>query len=246
MTRNGWIIFGALCVALIGGLAFISQRDKVNVNDVDVTTVQAASSANGNIGDHSEGNMKSKVVLIEYGDFQCPGCGSAYPIVKQVVEKYKDKMGFIFRNFPLTSLHPNALAASAAAEAAGIQGKYWEMHDKLYQNQDSWKDLTGQQRTDYFKQLASSVGVDTDRWLAALDGENVQKKIKFDQAIGQKVGITGTPAFYINGENVGDKYYEGDKVVEKKTDNSRVVWSDATAFENFVIKPALTKNGIAY
>ncbi len=244
MTRNGWIIFGVLCVALLGGLIVISQRDKIDVSKLDGTKVQAAAAENGNIADHTYGNMQSKVILIEYGDFQCPGCASAYPIIKQVTEKYKDKIGLIFRNFPLTSIHPNALAAAAAAESASLQGKYWEMHDKLYENQDTWKNLTGQERTDYFKKLATDIGLDTSKWTADLDSEGVQKKIAFNQALGKKAGVTGTPAFYINGESVGDKYFEGNKLVDNKTDASRLVWSDATAFENLVIKPALEAHGI--
>ncbi len=245
MTKNGWIIFSVLCVALLGGLIFISQRDKVDVSNIDITKVQTAMATNGNIGDHTYGNMQSKVILIEYADYQCPGCGSAYPVIKQVTEKYKDKIGFVFRNFPLTSIHPNALAAAAAAESAGLQGKYWEMHDKLYEGQDAWKNLSGQARTDYFRGLALGVGVNNDTWVSALDSENVQKKIVFDQALGQKAGITGTPSFYLNGKNVGDKYFEDDKLVETKTDKSRLTWSDATAFENLILKPVLQEHGIA-
>ncbi len=245
MTRNGWIIFSVLCITLLGGLIFISQRGKADVANINLESVQAASEQNGNIGDHTYGNMKSKVVLIEYGDFQCPGCGSAHPVIKQVVEKYKDKIGFIFRNFPLSAIHPNALAASSAAEAAGKQGKYWEVHNKLFESQSTWKDLAGQERTDYFKSVATDAGADPTQWLADLDSESVQKKINFDKALGQKKDVSGTPAFYINGNNVGDKYYAGDKLVDKKTENARLVWADATAFENLIIKPALKENGIA-
>lgn len=244
MTRNGWIIFSVLCLGVLGGLIYLSQQGKTDVSAIDVTKVQAAANNNGNIGDHTYGNMQSKVVLIEYGDYQCPGCGSSYPIIKQVVEKYKDKLGFVFRNFPLTTIHPNALAAASAAEAAGLQGKYWEMHDQLYTNQDAWKSLSGQDRTDYFKQLASGLGVKTDTWLTDLDGSATQKKIDFDRELGKKANVSGTPAFFLNGKNVGEQYFEGDHLVETKTDNSRLVWSDATAFENLVIKPALEANGI--
>lgn len=245
MTRSGWIIFSVLCVALLGGLVMISQRGKTDVSNVNTNNIQAASAENGNISDHVYGNMNSKVVIYEYGDFQCPGCGSAYPVIKQVTEKYKDKIGFVFRNFPLTTIHPNALAASSAAEAASLQGKYWEMHDKLYESQNSWKDLSGQTRTDYFKTLAAQVGVDTDKWTKDLDSEAIQKKVNFDQALGKKAGVSGTPSFFIGGKNVGDQYFEGDHIVATKTNDSRVVWSDATAFENLVIKPALKNAGIA-
>ncbi len=245
MSKNGWIIFSALCIALLGGLIFVSQRNKADVSAVNEHSVQAANANNGSIADHVYGNKDSKVILIEYGDFQCPGCGSAYAVVKNATEAYRNKIGFVFRSFPLTTIHPNALAASSVAEAAGLQGKYWEMHDKLYENQSAWKDLTGQARTDYFKQLAEQVGVNVDQWLVDLDSERVQKKISYDQSLGKKAGVSGTPAFFINGNNVGDQYFEGDKLVAQKTDTSQLVWSDATAFENLVIIPALKNAGIS-
>lgn len=246
MSRNGWIIFSILCALVLGGLIYVSQLGKTNVSNIKPEVEQSASAENGNIADHVYGNAKSKVILIEYGDFQCPGCGSSYPIVKQVVEKYKDKIGLIFRNFPLSSIHPNALAAAAAAEAAGLQGKYWEMHNRLYETQNAWKDLSNQVRTDYFKNLAAQIGVDTKKWETDLDKEAVTKKIDFDRALGQKAGVSGTPAFFIGTTNVGDKYFEGDKLVPTKTGNAQLVWSDATAFENLVIKPAMKNAGIDF
>lgn len=245
MTRNGWIIFSILCAGLLGSLIFVSQRDKADIANIDANSVQAASDQNGNIGDHTLGNTKSKVILIEYGDFQCPGCGSAHPVIKQVVEKYKDKIGFVFRSFPLSTIHPNALAASSAAEAAGKQGKYWEVHDRLFESQATWKDLSGQERTDYFKSVAIEMGVDATKWLADLDSDSVQRKINFDKALGQKKDVSGTPAFYINGKSVGDEYYLGDKIVSKNTEGARLIWADATAFETLIIKPALKENGIS-
>jgi len=94
------------------------------------------------------GNENSKVILINYGDFQCSGCAGVHPIVKNITEKYKDKIKFIFRNFIL-SYHTNAKAAAAAAEAAGLQGKYWEMHDLIYESQPSWESLNVEDRTSF-------------------------------------------------------------------------------------------------
>lgn len=246
MTKNGWILFSIMCAVLLGGLIVISQREKADVSGVDVSKIQAASIENGNIADHTYGNMKSKVILIEYGDFQCPGCGSAHPVIKQITEKYKDKMGFIFRNFPLTTIHPNALAASSAAEAAGLQGKYWEMHNTLYESQSSWKDLTGQERTDTFKRFATGIGVNADTWLKDLDSSTIQKKISYDIALGKKSDVTGTPSFFLNGKNVGNQDVKDGKLVPADNDSSTpTVWSSASYFEDLVIKPALKEAGIA-
>jgi protein-disulfide isomerase len=245
MTNKGWIIFTVLCAAILGGLIGVSQKDKIDVSSADLNVAQAATASSGNIADHVFGNQNSKALLIEYGDYQCPGCESAYPIVKQITEKYKDQLGFIFRNFPLSSLHPNALAAAAASEAAGLQGKYWQMHDKLYEDQASWKNLGGENRTDYFVAAAEDLGLDGNKLRTDLNDANVKKKIDFDRALGEKAGVTGTPSFFINGKNVGDDYALNGKIVPKGTEGAQLVWSDASAFENLVIIPALKEKGIA-
>lgn len=245
MTKKGWIIFTVLCVAVFGGLIAISQSGRIDVSNVPLADIHAASKDSGNIADHVFGNEKSKVILFEYGDYQCPGCESAYPIIKQVTEKYKSQLGFVFRNYPLTSIHPNALAAASASEAAGLHGKYWEMHNKLYEDQASWKDLTGTERTDYFVAAAQAVGIDGAAFRNDIDSANVSKKISFDQELGKKAGVTGTPSFFIGDKNVGDQYVLDGKIVPKGTSGAQLIWSDATAFENLVIVPALKANNVA-
>jgi protein-disulfide isomerase len=246
MTKKTWLIFGALCIALIGGLIFISRQSKIDVSNVNLSQVQAASDKNGNIGDHTFGNMKSKVILVEYGDYQCPGCGSAYPVIKEVTEKYKDKIGFIFRNFPLSTIHPNALAAASAAEVAGLNGKFWEMHDQLYSTQSSWESLGGSDRTTYFKQLGTSLGIDASKFSdEALGASNIQAKIRFDQALGNKAGVSGTPGLFIGTKDVGNQYFVGNNIVTKGTSGAELVWSSASSFEKFVIEPALKEAGIS-
>ena len=206
MTTKSWIAFAVICFGLIGGLVYLSQRDKTDVSTIDVTTVQTASAQNGNIADHTYGNMNSKVILIEYGDFQCPYCGQAHPQVKSVTEAYKDKIAFIFRNYPLPTMHPNAKAAAAAVEAAGLQGKYWEMNNKIYETQNDWNNLSTDKRTDIFVSFAKAVGVkDTEKFKTDMSGQDVNKKINFDLALGNKAKVTGTPSFYLNGTKVTDE-----------------------------------------
>ena len=137
MDKFRWIIFAAIIVLVLGGLIVYSRMNStsVDVSNVDATAIIGPSEQNGNIGDHVYNDTESSVILVEYGDFQCPGCGSAHPYVKTLLEEYGDRISFVFRNFPLTSIHPNARAAAAAAEAAGLQGKYWEMHDVIFENQ---------------------------------------------------------------------------------------------------------------
>ena len=244
MTKKAWIIVAVLCTAVLGGLVWLSRSAQVDVTTVDITAIQKASSANGNISDHTSGNMQSKVILIEYADFQCPGCGSAAPVLKEVTEKYKDQLGFIFRNFPLYSSHPNAFAAASAAEAAGLQGKFWEMHDYLYANQNSWNQLVGQERTDYFTSTATQLGINSQTFTTNLTDPNIKKKIDFDVALGKKALVTGTPSLYLNGENVSDKYFADGKLVASTAAGAQTVWSNADAFSTLIIEPALKANGI--
>lgn len=211
MSKKAWIIFAAVCVAVLGGLVFLSRKDKVDVGNVDQTKIVAASSASGNIAEHVFGNKNSKVVLIEYGDFQCPACGSAYPNLKEVSEKYKEKIAFVFRNNPLTTIHPNARAASAAAEAAGLQGKYWEMHDVLYERQNQWSSADTTKRTSFFESYAKEAGVkDMDKFRTDMASKSVNSKIDYDLALGKKVPVTGTPTILLNGKTIDSETW-GDK-----------------------------------
>ena len=249
MTNKAWIVFSVICIALVGGLIYLSSSNKIDVSGVNANKVQQPSKDNGQIGDHTSGNMESKVILIEYGDFQCPGCGDAYPILKQITTKYESQLGFIFRSFPLPTLHPNALAAATTAEAADMQGKYWQMHDKLYENQDSWNQLSGEDRTNYFGTLATSIGVDSGKLLAVLNGDSddslrVNKKINYDTALGKKQGVSGTPTLFLNGKEVSNEYFKDGKLVPQSTKGAQPVWSDATALDTLVIKPALEANGM--
>jgi protein-disulfide isomerase len=204
MSKLAWIIFGSVIVLILGGLIAYSRVNSpsANVASIDSNSIIAASEDNGQIADHTFGKTDSKVILIEYGDFQCPSCGGAHPQIKEITEEYKDKILFIFRNFPLTTIHPNARASSAAAEAAGQQGKYWEMHNLVFEKQDEWKALTGQERTDKFVSYALSLDLDKNRFVADMASASINQKISFDQALGKKSGVDATPTFFLNGEQL--------------------------------------------
>ncbi len=202
MSKKAWIIFAAVCIVTLGGLVVLSNKDRIDVSGVDASKIQQASKASGNIADHVFGKADSKVMFIEYGDFQCPGCGSAHPKIKAVTEKYKGQVAFVFRNFPLVTLHPNARAAAAAAEAAGLQGKYWEMHDKLYESQQSWNAASANDRVTIFAGYASSLGLDANKFKADMASDKVNQKISYDQAIGKKLDLTGTPSLFLNGKAI--------------------------------------------
>jgi len=203
VSKKAWIIFVAICVAVLGGLVFFNRKDKVDVGSVDQGKILAASPASGNIADHVFGDTSGKTVLIEYGDFQCPACASAHPNLKEVTEEFKDKLTFIFRNNPLTTIHPNARAGAAAAEAAGLQGKYWEMHDLLYEQQNQWSSADASQRSTLFSGYAQQVGVKSlEKFRTDMAGSAVNEKIDYDLALGKTVQVSGTPTILLNGEKI--------------------------------------------
>src|SRR5712692_10300123 len=143
--------------------------------------------------DHIEGSRSARMVLVEYGDYQCPYCGAAYPIVKKVQKELGTKLRFVFRNFPITTSHPQAEWAAETAEAAAAQGKFWEMHDFLYENQGSLGD------EGFFARYAKKLGMDVKR----LERESAQHvhsaRVQEDYMSGIRSGVNGTPTFFING-----------------------------------------------
>jgi protein-disulfide isomerase len=245
MTRNTWIIFTVIVLALFGGLVYLSSGDKVDVAEIDQTKVQPATEASGNIAEHTFGNADSKVILTEYADYQCPGCKSAAQPIQLITEKYKDQLGFVFRAFPLTSIHPNAIAAAATAEVAGFEGKYWEMHDLLYENQESWSSASATERTDLFASYAKQLGIDEADFKSTLEErkEDINKKIDFDQALGRKSGVDGTPTFFLNGEKVDQMVKDG-KIVPAGTEGATNVWAVPESFDKLILQPAFKEAGI--
>lgn len=211
MNRTGWIIFVTVVVLLLGGLIAWTRitNPPIDVSNVENNSVLVGTSQNGNIADHTKGSDANKILFIEYGDYQCPSCEGAYPNVKDLVETYGDDITFIFRNFPLTSIHPNARAAAAVAEAAGLQGKFWQMHDKLYDNQGDWEELNTEKRTTMFNSYAESLGLNMDKFKEDLTSPEVISKINFDIALGKKEGTNATPTFFLNGKKLDDATSSG-------------------------------------
>lgn len=160
-------------------------------------------STNAAPSNHVFGEGKKNVTLIEYGDFQCPACKAYFPLVKEVKEKYKADIIFQFRNFPLESIHQNARASARAAEAANLQGKFWEMHDALYENQDSWKDSSNP--LTIFSSLAKQAGVaDSAKFEEDYRSSAVNAVINADLQEAQKLGASSTPTFILDGKKIED------------------------------------------
>jgi protein-disulfide isomerase len=132
------------------------------------------------------------VTLVEYGDYECPHCGRAHPIVKAVQERFGDQLCFVFRHFPLTQIHPHAQRAAEAAEAAGAQGAFWEMHDLLYENQDALGDV-------HLIGYAATLDLDVERFAEELADGTYSRRVREDFLSGVRSGVNGTPTFFVNG-----------------------------------------------
>lgn len=142
--------------------------------------------------DHVLGSSRAPVTLVEYGDFECPYCGAAYPIVKSVARRLGPELRFVFRNFPLRELHPHAELAAEAAEAAGAQGVFWKMHDLMFEHQS---DLSGGALVRY----AAIAVPDPQRWVVDMHERSFNARVREDLASGARSGVRGTPTFFING-----------------------------------------------
>jgi protein-disulfide isomerase len=149
--------------------------------------------------DHIQGSPDAAVTLLEYGDYECPYCGAAYPNIKEVQARAGELLRFVFRNFPITTSHPHAERAAEAAEASAVQGRFWEMHDTLYENQAHLGDYD-------LHGYAEQLGLD----VAAFDAELAEgahlPRIHEDFMSGVRSGVNGTPTFYLNGERHDDSY----------------------------------------
>jgi protein-disulfide isomerase len=214
MDRNRWIIFIALCLAVFGILIFNKKSDTVDVSVTDPQKVITKPQDKNAIDDHVFGAPSQKVVLMEYGDFQCPGCGAAFPKLKAIKEHYKDQLTFVFRHFPLTSIHPNALVAASAAESAGLQGKFWEYHDKLYESQNEWSGLDPDKRTETFISYAKELGLNEAEFKKHLEDRRVKTKVKKDQALGKKQNVQATPTVILNGTTIQTSQLNTQKSIE--------------------------------
>ncbi len=151
--------------------------------------------------DWVKGKSDASATLIEYTDFQCPACGAYYPIVKQVSEELGDKMKLVIRHYPLIQIHKNALSGARAAEAAGRQGKFWEMYDLLFMNQKEWSEAADPVKS-ILPSYAGKIGLDVEKFKADMADASLDDKINHDRETGNDLEISGTPSFFLNGKKM--------------------------------------------
>ncbi|MCA1816168.1 MAG: DsbA family protein [Acidobacteria bacterium] len=205
MKKLPVLIIVVVLVAAVAGGVFLMQKPSGGTPQPSPPGTQGASSPARSAADeappaHVRGRQDAPVMFEEFADFQCPTCGAMHGVVKQLVEKYPNQVGVAFRDFPLREMHKHAAEAARAAEAAGMQGKFWEMHDMLYDKQAEWKD-PDDART-IFVGYAKSLGLDVQRFANDMDSSVVAMRVLADERRGQALGVHATPTFFINGREL--------------------------------------------
>jgi protein-disulfide isomerase len=189
-----WKIFGLLAVLLVV-LAFVYGNHVSNKANEGITLTS-----------HIKGNPDAVVSLVEYSDFQCPACQAASQVVEDVLAEHEGKIRFEYKHFPLITIHPHALLAARAAEAAGQQGKFFEMHDALFENQANWSTSPSPQV--FFNQYAEEIGLNMDTFKTHMRASMLRDEVlkQYDDA--RTLGLTGTPSFFLNGQKMTFTTYE--------------------------------------
>jgi protein-disulfide isomerase len=206
------IILGVLGAALGAGLYLTRSGDSrgpantssaANTNTATVSSTPAPKVSNSNPGaqpPHAIGPEDAPVTLEEFGDFECPPCSLLHPVLKTMEKEFGSRLRVIFREFPLVPTHPHALVAARSAEAAGLQGKFWEMHDLLFENQKTWHKEFDARPT--FEGYAKQLGLDLERFKKDLSSQVVEQRIFLDGKRGHAMGVKGTPTVFLNGREV--------------------------------------------
>ncbi len=198
MKNFTWKTFAVIAVVLIGASIVYSNFANNQANEGVVLSA------------HTKSGSDSKITLTEYSDFQCPACGQFFPIVQSILAEYGDQITFEYKHFPLVSIHPFAIPAAKAAEAAGQQGKFFEMHDKLFENQSIWSRATNPQA--HFVQYAEDLELDVDLFKRHMGASLIKDKIESEFREARDLGLTGTPSFLLNGVRMQYQTYEDFKM----------------------------------
>ena len=182
----------ATLLILVGGIFFISRKSSTPPQSLDTSLLIKNDS-------HKIATDSATLTLVEFGDFQCPACGAVHPLVKKALTDYAGKINFVYRNFPLPQ-HANAIIAAEAADAAGAQGKYWEMYDKLYENQTEWSEE--KDPLPIFVNYSKDLGLDTKKFEADIKDPKFKAFIEADKRDGNILGVSSTPTFFLNGQKL--------------------------------------------
>jgi protein-disulfide isomerase len=190
-----WLVVLFFIVGSVLGIINFIFRQQQNLETV--IKVDAVSP-----DDWVKGNRDAKIVLIEYSDFQCPACGFYFHLLKKLEEEFGENIAIVYRHFPLSSIHPNAKAAAYAAEAAGKQGKFWEMHDLIFANQSEWSDKKNVD--EIFVRYAQILNLNIDQFKKDFLSKEIKQKIENSYKNALKLGLNSTPTFFLNGKKIAN------------------------------------------
>jgi len=188
-------IIGTITAAIIIGGVFLMSKSSSPSGPTPLVDSKLLIRENS----HQTGSGSEKVTIVEFGDYQCPACAAGNPIVKQIIRDYEGKVNLVYRHFPLPQ-HKNAVISTQAVEAAGEQGKFWEMHDKIYENQKDWEE--SDKTLDIFAGYAKDLGLDVNKFKEDVSSNKYTERINQDRSDANVVGINVTPTFFINGERI--------------------------------------------
>src|SRR6266542_6443621 len=196
-----FVIVVLVALATIGSGAMLYRAKRPHVSSIPEDKTLSAKS--GAESPHIRGNPDAPVTLEEYGDFQCPPCGMFAAFLGQLEKEYDSRLRVVFRNFPLKS-HEHAREAAIAAEAAGVQGHFWEMHDVLYREQEAWSKAPNVR--ELFESYAGTIGLDLDKFRKDMDSEEVKARVDADRQRGESLGIQITPTLFINNQPLAQEH----------------------------------------
>lgn len=192
MDQDSWfgnVIIGIIVISVIGAIVWGLQTSDNQDKNVNIEITEE---------DNIKGSSDAKVTIVEYSDFQCPACKSYEPIINEVIDSYQDKIKFVYRHFPLKSIHPNAESAAIAAESAKIQDKFWEMKEILFDKQSEW--VNENDPKDLFIKYAEEIDLDKEKFEQDLENKTVISKVNSDYNSGIAIGLNSTPTFIVNGK----------------------------------------------
>lgn len=196
--RNLPLLLGTILgtLALIIGIVWLMSRPQ----ELEVVTDQMLL-----LGDvrNVKGPADAPITVVEFSDLQCPACRAVQPLLTQLLAQYPDQVRVVYRHFPLVSIHPYATMAAYATEAAGEDGKFWEMHDLLFNRQLEWNELENDQAVrDKFVTYAEELGIDKDAFLERIDSDQIKQRITIDVTAGGQLKVNATPTLYVNGQKL--------------------------------------------
>ena len=202
-SHKSILIWSCIIGGIILLLWFLASVDK-KPQQTEISTISLSQPATAQ--DHSKGAEDAAFTLVEYSDFECPACATRAPILEQLLHEFPNDVRVIYRHFPLTSIHDNAMLAAQATEAAAIQGKFWDMHDVLFNTQQQWSIEENPQ--EYFTKLANSIGLNTEQFTTDITSQVVENAVKEDTKEAEKMKLPGTPSFFLNGQKISFNSYE--------------------------------------